>query len=66
LTLQAGVPLPATFTFNNRPATNQQLATITFGGAIYVTPTEMDITASDVPNYGGTQAFAIRATADNA
>ena len=64
--LQPGFQLPASFTFDTRPEPNNNLASITYGGASGVTPIEMDIFVEDVPNYGGTQAFEVRATGDNA
>jgi len=53
-------------TFDDRLEPNQNLSNVTFGGTNDITPVEMDIFVEVTPNFGGTQAFQVRATGDTA
>jgi len=64
--LQPGVTLPTSMTFDDRLEPNQNLSNVTFGGTNDITPVEMDIFVEVTPNFGGTQAFQVRATGDTA
>jgi hypothetical protein len=64
--LQPGMPLSTSMTFDDRLEPNNNLSTVTFGGPNDLTPVEMDTFVETSPNFGGTQAFQVRATGDNA
>ena len=64
--LQPGVTLPTSMTFDNRLEPNENLNNVTFGGPNDVTPIEMDSFVEATPNFGGVQAFQVRATGDTA
>lgn len=63
--LQAGVTLPATSTFNTRPGIDQNLSDVIYGGPTGVKPVTMDIFVNVPANFGGKQEFEVRSTGDN-
>ena len=61
-----GQTLATSMTFNGRLSSDNQLSTITFGGANGTQVISMQNFVSSTPNFGSTQQFQVRCTGDNA
>src|SRR5271167_4558221 len=55
--LQPGLILPTTLTFNDRPEPDQQLSTVTFGGPTGLEPVAMENFVEVAPNFSRKQQF---------
>jgi hypothetical protein len=65
-TLIPGETLTTSMTFNDRLNPNNQLSSVTFGGASGVEVISMQNFDPPTPNFGGIQQFQVRCTGDNA
>jgi hypothetical protein len=64
--LTQGQTLATSMTYNGRLSSNNQLSTITFGGANGTQVVSMQNFGASTPNFGGIQQFQVRCTGDNA
>ena len=63
--LLPGETLPTSMTFNDRLNPNNELSSITFGGAMDLNPMSMENFVEATPNFGGRQEFLVRCQGDD-
>ena len=63
--LLPGETLPTSMTFNGRLNPNNELSSVTFGGAMGLDPMSMENFVETTPNFGGLQQFQVRCQGDD-
>jgi len=64
--LLPGETLPTSMTFNDRLNPDNELSSVTFGGAMSLRPMSMENFVAATPNFGGLQQFQVRCQGDDA